>query len=169
MDFTYGYIFGPIYRFHGIFGCLKGREVFSKTKKLVIKYRFIPVAVIMTQLFFKWANPGFFFHSSPSFQTNNTFFTTNQCEKMSIRSSKRCWDLIPRPLEHESLLITVEIYYLVWGLERRLKFLFACWKCNENIVWLYCLTSIVLCTARVTRWLENYLIFGHLQHWKFAQ
>ena len=106
MDFTYGYIFGPIYRFHGIFGCLKGREVFSKTKKLVIKYRFIPVAVIMTQLFFKWANPGFFFHSSPSFQTNNTFFTTNQCEKMSIRSSKRCWDLIPRPLEHESLLIT---------------------------------------------------------------
>ena len=35
-----------------------------------------------------------------SFQTNNTIFTTNQCEKCP--SSIWCWDLNPRPLENES-------------------------------------------------------------------
>ena len=34
--------------------------------------------------FFKWANPGLFFLYFQSFQTNNTIFTTNQCEKMYI-------------------------------------------------------------------------------------
>ena len=33
--------------------------------------------------FFKCANPGYFFVNFSSFQTNNTIFTTNQCEKMS--------------------------------------------------------------------------------------
>ena len=40
----------------------------------------------------------------PPFQTNITIFTTNKWEKCP--SSKRCWDLNPRPLEHESPSIT---------------------------------------------------------------
>ena len=39
-------------------------------------------------LFFKnWTNPGLFFVYFRSFQTNNTIFTTNECEKnvMSIQ------------------------------------------------------------------------------------
>ena len=35
----------------------------------------------MTFIFFKWANTGLFFVYFRSFQTNNTIFTTNQCEK----------------------------------------------------------------------------------------
>ena len=35
--------------------------------------------------FFKWANPGLFRLCFRSFQTNNTIFTTNQFEKMSIQ------------------------------------------------------------------------------------
>ena len=41
-----------------------------------------------------------------SFQTTNTSFTTNQCEKMSSPSSIPCQDSNPRPLEHESSPIT---------------------------------------------------------------
>ena len=52
--------------------------------------------------FFKWANLGLF----RSFQTNNTIFTTNQCEKMSCPSWIRRQDSNPRPLEHESPTIT---------------------------------------------------------------
>ena len=37
-------------------------------------------------------------------QTNSSIFTTNICEKCP--SSIRCWDLNPRPLEHESSPIT---------------------------------------------------------------
>ena len=44
-----------------------------------------------------------YFHS---FQTNNTIFTTNQCEKCP--SSKWLWDSNPRPLEHESSPITTK-------------------------------------------------------------
>ena len=36
-------------------------------------------------IFFKWANPGLFFVYFQSFQTNNTIFTTNICEKMYIQ------------------------------------------------------------------------------------
>ena len=36
-------------------------------------------------IFFKWANHGLFFVYFRSFQTNNTIFTTNICEKMSIQ------------------------------------------------------------------------------------
>ena len=52
----------------------------------------------------KWANPGLFFVSFWSFQTNITIFTTNICEKCP--SSIWCRDLNPRPLECESLPIT---------------------------------------------------------------
>ena len=51
-----------------------------------------------------WANPGLFFVYFWSFQTNNTIFTTNQCEKCP--SSIRRWDSNPRPLERESTPIT---------------------------------------------------------------
>ena len=33
----------------------------------------------------KWANSGLFFVYFWSFQTSNTIFTTNECEKMSIQ------------------------------------------------------------------------------------
>ena len=39
-----------------------------------------------------------------SFQTNNTIFITNKCEKCP--SSTQCWDSNPRPLEHDSSRIT---------------------------------------------------------------
>ena len=54
----------------------------------------------------KWANPGLFFIYFRSFQTNNTIFTANQCEKMSCPSSIRCQDSNPQPFEHESPPIT---------------------------------------------------------------
>ena len=57
--------------------------------------------------FFKnWANPGLFFVCFRSFQTNNTIFNTNQCEKMSCPSSIRRRDSNPRPLKCESPPIT---------------------------------------------------------------
>ena len=41
---------------------------------------------ILPKMFFKWANLGLYFIYFCSFQTNNTIFTTNQCEKfMSIQ------------------------------------------------------------------------------------
>ena len=52
----------------------------------------------------KWANPGLFLFIFGLFQTNNTIFTTNQCEKCP--SSIRRWDSNPRPLERESPPIT---------------------------------------------------------------
>ena len=58
-------------------------------------------------LFFKkWANPGLFFVYFWSFQTNNTIFTANQCEKMSCPSSILCRDSNPQPFERESPPIT---------------------------------------------------------------
>ena len=45
----------------------------------------------------KWANPGLFFIYFRSFQTNNTIFTTNQCEKCP--SSTWHWDSNPRPFD----------------------------------------------------------------------
>ena len=50
------------------------------------------------------ANPGLFFDNFQSFQTNNTIFTTNICEKCP--SSIWCRDSNPRPSERESLPIT---------------------------------------------------------------
>ena len=48
----------------------------------------------------KWANPGLFFIYFRSFQTNNTIFTTKQCEKnMSTIWSR---DSNPQPYKHES-------------------------------------------------------------------
>ena len=55
----------------------------------------------------KWANPGLFFVSFRCFQTDNTIFTTNICEKCP--SSKWCWDSNPRPSERESLPITTRL------------------------------------------------------------
>ena len=54
---------------------------------------------------FKWANPGVFLVYFRSFQTKNTIFTTNQCEKMSkspssIRrkdSNPQTFDMSPHP------------------------------------------------------------------------
>ena len=34
--------------------------------------------------FLNWANPGLFFVYFRSFQTNNTIFTTNECEKRHV-------------------------------------------------------------------------------------
>ena len=45
------------------------------------------------------------FRLFPSFQTNNTSFTTNKGEKCP--SCKQCWDLNPQPLGHESPPITI--------------------------------------------------------------
>ena len=53
----------------------------------------------------KWANPGLFFVYFESFQTNNTIFTINKCEKMSCPST--IWrNSNPRSSEHESPPIT---------------------------------------------------------------
>ena len=43
------------------------------------------------------------------FQTNNTIFTTNQCEKMSTPSSIWCRDSNPQPLEREAPPITTRL------------------------------------------------------------
>ena len=64
------------------------------------------LAIIKPTFLYKWANPGLFFFSFQSFQTNNTIFTTNQCEKMSCPSSIQCQNLNPWPSEHESPPIT---------------------------------------------------------------
>ena len=49
--------------------------------------------------FFKknWANPDLFFIYFWSFETNNTIFTTNQCEEMLCQSSIRRRDSNPQP------------------------------------------------------------------------
>ena len=54
--------------------------------------------------FFKWAKPGLFFVYFWSFQTNNTIFTTNQCEKCPSRIRRR--DSNPRPFKHEMSTIS---------------------------------------------------------------
>ena len=56
--------------------------------------------------FKKWANPGLFFVYLLSFQTNNTIFTTNQCEKMVCSSSMQRQYSNPWPSEHESPPVT---------------------------------------------------------------
>ena len=61
---------------------------------------------ILKYVFFwkKWANPGLFFVYFRSFQTNNTIFIANICEKCP--SSIWCQDLNPWPSEREPLPIT---------------------------------------------------------------
>ena len=54
--------------------------------------------------FKKWARSGLFFVYFCLFKQMLQFFTTNKCEK--CLSSIWCRDLNPRPLEHESPLIT---------------------------------------------------------------
>ena len=58
-----------------------------------------------------------------SFQTNNSIFTTNECEKMSCPSSIRRRDSNPRPFEYESYLIATRrglpptliiLAYILW-------------------------------------------------------
>ena len=61
---------------------------------------------LLYYLFFKWTNPGIFFVYFWSFLTNNSIFTTNQCEKMSFPSSIGCRDSNPRLLEHQCSPIT---------------------------------------------------------------
>ena len=50
------------------------------TKKLFNAYRFQSQEFIY-KFFFKWAIHGLFFIYFGAFQTNNTLFTTNQCDK----------------------------------------------------------------------------------------
>ena len=59
--------------------------------------------------------PGLFFVYFWSFQTNNTIFTTNQCEKMSYPSSIRRRDLNPRSLECESPPITTTQVVIIFS------------------------------------------------------
>ena len=55
----------------------------------------------------KWDNLASFIIYFQSFQTIIiTIFTTNICEKMSIQYMVRCWELNPRPLEHDPHPIT---------------------------------------------------------------
>ena len=54
--------------------------------------------------FFKWAIPGFFLFLFLFFSNKNYNFTTNICDKRP--SSIQCWDLNPRPSEHESPPLT---------------------------------------------------------------
>ena len=54
----------------------------------------------------KWAIPGLFLVIFGLFQSNNTIFITNQCEKMSCPSNIRCRYSNPRPLECDSPPIT---------------------------------------------------------------
>ena len=60
----------------------------------------------MTRIVFfqKWANPSLYFVYFRSFQTINTIFTTNQCDKCPSRIWR--WDSNPRPFEHEFSPIT---------------------------------------------------------------
>ena len=58
-------------------------------------------------LFFKWANHCLFFIYFPPFQTNNTIFITNKCEKMSCPSCIRHRDSNPQSLKHEMSPITI--------------------------------------------------------------
>ena len=53
--------------------------------KAIIVARYTKVQISF--FFLNWANPGLFFVYFRSFQTNNTIFATNQCEKMSCPSS----------------------------------------------------------------------------------
>ena len=57
-----------------------------------------------TQLLFQNGPTPATFSFFRSFQTNNTIFTTNQCEKCPF--SMRRHDLNPQPFEHESSPIT---------------------------------------------------------------
>ena len=63
-------------------------------KKIKIKFGIVGICFLI-------ANPGVFFVYFRSFQTTNSIFTTNQCEKMSCPSSIRHRDSNPRPLEHD--------------------------------------------------------------------
>ena len=83
---------------HGSFECK------LCTAKNIIVWRLINVWRPLYCFFKKWANPGLFFIYFRSFQTNNTTFTTNQCEKCP--SSIWSWDLNPQPFIHESSPIT---------------------------------------------------------------
>ena len=85
----------------------------------------------------KWANPGLFFVYFRSFQTNNTIFTTNQCEKCPNDHSVPilCQDLNPRPFIHElspittrpGLLPKVALYLIVKTIGNETFFPFEEW------------------------------------------
>ena len=72
--------------------------------------------LLMTLGFMASVSLSFFFKNGPSpasflfifglFQTNNSIFTTNQCEKLSCPSSIRHQDSNPQLLERESPPIT---------------------------------------------------------------
>ena len=58
--------------------------MFDKIRAPVSFIHSFNVKVILKFFFLKMgANPGLFFVYFQSFQTNNTIFSTNQCEKMS--------------------------------------------------------------------------------------
>ena len=77
------------------------------TYKLSHNHSHKNVNLFMAQCVFKkWANPDLFLVYFLFFQTNNTTFTTNQCEKMSCPSSIQRQDSNSRPSERESPPIT---------------------------------------------------------------
>ena len=51
------------------------------TTIIVLYYANHPFCLLKFKILFKWANQGLFIIYFWSFQTNNTIFTTNQCEK----------------------------------------------------------------------------------------
>ena len=67
----------------------------------------VSLILILSSFIKKMAQPRPFFVYFWSFQTNNTIFTTNQCEKMfKYPSSIQRWDSNAQSFEHESSLIT---------------------------------------------------------------
>ena len=71
-----------------------------------------------------------------SFQTSNTYFTTNQCEKCP--SSIRCRDSNPQPFEHESSPITTRPGHVMFLLHNFL-ILFFKWAYPGHILFIFIL------------------------------
>ena len=70
------------------------------------------VPTLLRHIFLKkWATPGLFFVYFRSFQTNNTIFTTNQCEKTSCPSRIRRWDSNPRPTAYFEPVLSLLWFY----------------------------------------------------------
>ena len=83
----------------------------KRTTATALKPSMLPFVLIYQSSQEEWTvflngpSPASFSFIFGLFQTNiNTIFTTNQCEK--CLSSVRCWDLNPRPSEHESPLMS---------------------------------------------------------------
>ena len=94
--------------------------------------RTLPTSKWKSSYFFKkWANLGLFFVYFRYFQTNNTIFTTNQCEKMSCPSSIWRQDLNNQPLKQQSSPITTRSGLILAFLG---KFLFQSCVANFKVI-----------------------------------